>query len=141
MDVERYLKRIGYEGSREPTLENLEALSLAHKIAVPYSNLHFFGGPITNLDLEVIFDKIVVKGSGGTCYEINGLFKWLLRQLGYKVTTTQAKWFEPEYQEWTVDYFHMILLVSVKYQSFETFCTFHSVFQNFCYKFETKNVS
>jgi len=121
MDVERYLKCIGYEGSREPTLENLEALSFSHKLAVPYSNLHYFGGPITNLDLEVLFDKIVVKGSGGTCYEMNGLFKWLLRQLGYNVTTTQGNWFMPEYQKWTVDYFHMILLVSVKLSKFRHF--------------------
>ena len=118
---EPYLNCIGYEGSREPTLENLEALSFSHKLAVPYSNLHYFGGPITNLDLEVLFDKIVVKGSGGTCYEMNGLFKWLLRQLGYNVTTTQGNWFMPEYQKWTVDYFHMILLVSVKLSKFRHF--------------------
>lgn len=29
--------------------------------------------------------KIVLERVGGLCYELNGLFSWLLRQIGFKV--------------------------------------------------------
>jgi len=112
MDVEKYLEYINYTGSRELNLENLGRLSLLHKIAVPYSNLHLFGGEKTRLDLEYLYDKIVVKRSGGICYQLNILFAWLLRQLGYVVTTVPAKYFDPVRQDWTVDYHHMLIFVS-----------------------------
>ena len=35
---------------------------------------------------SAIFDKIVVRRRGGFCYELNGLFAGLLRELGFEVT-------------------------------------------------------
>jgi N-hydroxyarylamine O-acetyltransferase len=35
--------------------------------------------------LETVFDKIVDEQRGGWCYEMNGLFGWALRELGFAV--------------------------------------------------------
>lgn len=90
LDIERYLDRINYTGSREPTLETLRKLHRAHLYAVPFENLDIgLGRPII-LDEQALFTKIVGHRRGGFCYELNGLFAALLRALGFRVTLLAA---------------------------------------------------
>jgi N-hydroxyarylamine O-acetyltransferase len=90
MLVETYLNRIGYGGSREPTSETLRELHLAHLSSVPFENLDIPRRPIV-LDEEALFAKIVEHRRGGFCYELNGLFAALLRDLGFRVTLLSAR--------------------------------------------------
>jgi len=90
-----YLDRIHFPApvgsdSLEPSLQTLQALHEAHLLAVPFENLSIhYGQPIV-LQEEALFNKIVYRRRGGFCYELNGLFAWLLRQLGFKVTLLSA---------------------------------------------------
>jgi N-hydroxyarylamine O-acetyltransferase len=86
MNVERYLQRIGYAGGSEPTADTLAALQRAHMLAVPFENLDIHLGRRLVLDSEANYAKIVERGRGGWCFELNGLFAWLLEQLGFRVT-------------------------------------------------------
>lgn len=81
----QYLTRIGYAGPRQATREVLFALHRAHLISIPYENLDIHLGERLTLDFEQIFDKIVRRQRGGWCYEMNSLFAWALRQLGFEV--------------------------------------------------------
>lgn len=92
MDIETYLERIGYTGGREPNAENLEALVKAHRFTVPYESLDLWRQRHTTLETEAIYDKIVTRHRGGYCFELNGLFAWLLRQLGYNVREYFGRW-------------------------------------------------
>lgn len=75
----------------EPSLPLLRALHEAHMLAVPFENLSIhYGQPITLGD-EALYDKIVRRRRGGFCYELNGLFAWLLRRLGFNVTLLSAR--------------------------------------------------
>ncbi len=85
MDIVPYLERIGYEGPREPTLDVLRAIHRRHMLAVPFENLDIHLGRAIVLDEAAFFDKIVRQRRGGFCYELNGLFAALLRELGYNV--------------------------------------------------------
>lgn len=86
VDVEAYLRRIDYRGNREPSIETLRALHLAHMRAVPFENIDiYFKRRRLDLDEAAFFDKVVCERRGGFCYELNGLFAWLLRQLGFDV--------------------------------------------------------
>jgi len=38
-----------------------------------------------SLELGALYDKIVTRRRGGFCFELNGLFGWLLRELGFGV--------------------------------------------------------
>ena len=90
MNVESYLKRINYEGSLNPSHETLTALQKAHLLNVPFENLDIaLGRPIV-LNDEALFNKIVERRRGGFCYELNGLFAWLLRELGFDVVKLSA---------------------------------------------------
>jgi N-hydroxyarylamine O-acetyltransferase len=86
VNVARYLQRIGYAGSLQPTAATLAELQRAHMLAVPFENLDIHLGRRLVLDRETNYTKIVERGRGGWCFELNGLFSWLLEQLGFQVT-------------------------------------------------------
>lgn len=92
VNVERYLERIGYFGGREPSAENLAALLRAHRVAVPYETLDLWRGVRTSLELDALYEKIVVRRRGGYCLELSGLFAALLRELGYEVREYEGRW-------------------------------------------------
>lgn len=92
MDVARYLERIGYTGDLSPSAANLAALVRAHRLRVPYETLDLWRGVRTTLDLDALYDKIVTRRRGGYCFELNGLFAALLRELGYEVREYAGRW-------------------------------------------------
>jgi N-hydroxyarylamine O-acetyltransferase len=86
VNVGAYLDRIGYAGAAEPTHAVLSALQRAHMLTVPFENLDIALGRRLVLDRPLNYAKIVERRRGGWCFELNGLFAWLLEQLGYRVT-------------------------------------------------------
>jgi N-hydroxyarylamine O-acetyltransferase len=92
MDVGAYLDRIGYAGSREPTLATLRGIHRAQMLSVPFENLDIFGSRRhVYLDEPTFFAKVVGERRGGFCYELNGLFAALLRELGFEVDLLSAR--------------------------------------------------
>jgi len=86
MDLQAYLDRIGFTDPVRPDAATLRALHRAHMQAIPYDSLDVqFGRPVS-LAPEAAYEKIVVRGRGGWCYEMNGILGWALDQLGFKVT-------------------------------------------------------
>ncbi len=90
MDTSAYLERIGYAGALSISPETLRALHLAHMYTVPFENLDILLGRELSLVESDLFDKIVTRGRGGFCYELNGLLCGLLRELGFQVTMLSA---------------------------------------------------
>lgn len=90
MDVEAYLERINYRDSLSPTAETLKQLQLAHLFAVPFENLSIHSREPIVLNDQALFEKIVRRRRGGFCYELNGLFSGLLRDVGFEVTMLSA---------------------------------------------------
>lgn len=86
MDVQKYLARIGCSGPCPPTLDTLRYVHYNHLLSVPFENLTIHTGNRVKLELPLLYDKIVSMRRGGFCFEVNGLFSWLLSQLGYDVT-------------------------------------------------------
>ncbi|MCH9648702.1 MAG: arylamine N-acetyltransferase [Deltaproteobacteria bacterium] len=113
MRVEAYLGRIGIQGNPQPNLEpsfeTLRKLHLAHLYSVPFENLDIPLGQPLGLSLPVLFDKIVGRRRGGFCYELNGLFAWLLQELGFPVVRLAGRVFGEEGLGPPFD--HMLLVV------------------------------
>ena len=91
MDITPYLKRIDYSGSLGLTAEVLNGLHYAHLLTVPFENLDIQLGKPILLNEDQLFDKIVTQRRGGFCYELNGLFAALLRELGFNVELLSAR--------------------------------------------------
>jgi arylamine N-acetyltransferase len=96
MDIRAYLDRIGYDGPTDASAAALSALQEAHYTAVPYENFDILAGRPISLELPDMYKKIVVDRRGGYCFELNGLFGWLLRVLGYKVTEYFSRYLRDE---------------------------------------------
>jgi N-hydroxyarylamine O-acetyltransferase len=112
MDIDAYLKRINYRGSLAPTAQTLQELQVAHLLTVPFENLSIHSAEPIILDDDALFEKIVVRRRGGFCYELNGLFAALLRELGFKVTMLSAEVAKAP-GTFGPDFAHMTLLVAV----------------------------
>jgi N-hydroxyarylamine O-acetyltransferase len=110
MDVQSYLKRIGYRGSLRPRVDVLQKLHRRHLLSVPFENLDIHRGRPIILDQEFFYQKIVKDRRGGYCYELNGCFAWLLRELGFKVSILSAR-VAGINGRFSPDFDHMILLV------------------------------
>lgn len=113
MNAERiaaYLSRIGWSGPVGPTAATLQALHEAHLLAVPFENLDIAMKREIVLDLDRLFDKIVVRRRGGFCYELNGMFASLLRGLGFDVDMLSAR-VASDTGVLGAEYDHMALLV------------------------------
>lgn len=85
IDISKYLERINYQGALDCSPEVLSALQEAHYMAVPYENFDILAGKPISLDLEDMYQKIVLEKRGGYCFELNGLFGALLMELGFNV--------------------------------------------------------
>jgi N-hydroxyarylamine O-acetyltransferase len=90
-DLDTYLRRIGYNGSRAPTFETLQGIHLAHTHSIAFENLDPFLSRPVKLDLEFLQQKLVRSGRGGWCYEQNTLFRYVLGALGFRVIGLSAR--------------------------------------------------
>ena len=90
-DQEAWLVRIGYNGSREPTLANLREVVQQHASTIAYESIDVLLGRPPKLDLESLQQKMVHGRRGGYCFEQNMLFRAGLRSLGFVVTSLQAR--------------------------------------------------
>ncbi|MGB1250873.1 MAG: arylamine N-acetyltransferase family protein [Candidatus Promineifilaceae bacterium] len=104
-----YLTRIGITETNAPTLNYLAQLQMAHLLHIPFENLDVRRKTPVMLDYERLFDKIVTRRRGGFCFECNGLFGWLLRELGFEVTRITASVYNGK--TFGIKFDHMALLV------------------------------
>lgn len=81
---------------------------------IPFENLDIHQGNKIVLDEDRIYDKIVIGGRGGFCYELNGLFCWLLHSLGFTVSMASARVYMPTKDRFTPEFDHMVLLVDIE---------------------------
>lgn len=92
MDSEKYLARIGIENAGLiPDLGVLKMLQRQHLLNVPFENLDIHWQRPIVLDTQAFYRKIVEENRGGFCYELNGLFNDLLRDIGFQTRVVSAR--------------------------------------------------
>jgi N-hydroxyarylamine O-acetyltransferase len=96
----RYLDRLGVDpAAMDPpvSVADVATLQSAHVRTVPFETLSVAGPPgaesgpaCIGLDVPSLYEKIVEHRRGGYCYELNGLFGWLLAELGVDASYVAA---------------------------------------------------
>ncbi len=82
--IDKYLERIEMPRPEKLDKEYLNRLIYAHQTHVPFDTLDVgLLGKDISINIEDIYDKIVLRKRGGYCFEINGLFIKLVQELGY----------------------------------------------------------
>lgn len=113
MDIKAYFSRIKYNGSITPTLENLHALTRAHSESIPFENLNVLLALDLILDEEALFQKLVIEHRGGYCFEQNGLFLAVLKQLGFNAFALSARVRIDRPRDFTPSRTHMFIHVEI----------------------------
>jgi N-hydroxyarylamine O-acetyltransferase len=112
LNLEAYFERIGSTGPHEVSLETLAALHAAHLASIPFENVDVLLGRRIRLDLASLQEKLVDRRRGGYCFEQNSLFAAVLRDLGFRVTTLEAR-VRPPGATRTLPRTHMVLRVDL----------------------------
>ena len=117
MDISSYFARIGYAGSRAPTLATLNAIAARHVESIPFENLDVLLGRPISIDLPAIENKLVRQHRGGYCFEHNTLLLHALGALGFSVTALSARscYQRPERDRPRT---HMLLCVELEGESY-----------------------
>lgn len=108
--MDAYLRRIGATRPARADAAALRDLQLRHLHTVPFENLSIHLGEDIVLEEKPLLAKVVDARRGGFCYELNGAFAALLRDLGFTVTLLQARVFGPQGQL-GIPYDHLALRV------------------------------
>jgi len=111
MELQQYLARIGIAKIKLPSPVFLMELQNQHLLSIPFEDLDIPERDRIILDIERIYKKIIPTKRGGFCYELNGLFYWLLTKLGYKVDMLSARVYNNSKKELGPEFDHMTLLV------------------------------
>jgi N-hydroxyarylamine O-acetyltransferase len=99
-EVEGYLNKLGIPPGSigDPNRSTLARLQRAHVTTVPFETLSITGDPHGEregegivLSIPHLYEKIVERGRGGYCFELNGLFYALLVALGYDADRIAAR--------------------------------------------------
>lgn len=111
MELKQYLNRIEIAEIKNPSLEFLTELQNRRLLTIPFEDLDIPNRARIVLDLERIYNKIILTKRGGFCYELNGLFHWLLTQLGFRVEMLSARVYNHSRQEPEPEFDNMTILV------------------------------
>ena len=116
MNIPAYLNRLHYSLPVKPDAETLRGLQIAHMRIIPFENLDIGLERPIKLGKVALWNKIIIQKRGGFCYELNGLFAWLLTQIGFDVTYLNARVFN-QAGELGIDFDHLALLLRIPNQS------------------------
>jgi len=111
MNIKLYFERIKYEGLIDTTFGVLSKLQELHLMNVPFENLDIQNN--IKIDFDNLFNKIVVCKRGGFCYELNGLFYQLLKEIGFTAKMVSARVYTSK-KSYSAEFDHMALIISIK---------------------------
>lgn len=91
--ISRFFQRIGMEpdANIEKTVDFLGRVQTNCVLHIAYENLDILAGKPLCLNADVLYDKIVNRGRGGYCFELNGLLTHMLREMGFDVSERFAR--------------------------------------------------
>lgn len=95
LQIQQYLRKLQLNDF-EPAvnLATLTKLQDAHLKYIPYENFDCLNGKITSLKRQDMFNKVIMHNRGGICFELNGLYNWLLESLGFDVTSYSSRFID-----------------------------------------------
>ena len=96
--VALFLKRIGMDPQTpiEQNVDFLGRIQLNCVLHIAYENLDILERKPLELAPEALFEKIVLCGRGGYCFELNGLLASMLREMGFTVSERFARFLRSE---------------------------------------------
>ena len=86
-----YFARTGWQQPVQVDIDTLRGLHLHHNCAIPFENIDVVLPREIHLDDGCLVDKLVTARRGGYCFEQNGLFERVLREVGFTVRSVLGR--------------------------------------------------
>ncbi|HTB66039.1 MAG TPA: arylamine N-acetyltransferase [Steroidobacteraceae bacterium] len=118
--MHRYLGRLGLAVPPPPSWDGLKLLVGRHLQAIPFENLDVMAHLRCELTTAGSLHKIVSRGRGGFCYELNEAFGALLGYAGFTVKRIEARVWSVPQQNFGPPFDHLALVVSLPEGDFLT---------------------
>lgn len=98
MQISRFWERIGMDPQTaiEKSVELLGQIQTNCVLHIAYENLDILKRKPLDLTPEALYEKIVLHGRGGYCFELNGLLAHMLREMGFSVSERFARFLRNE---------------------------------------------
>ncbi|WP_175615785.1 arylamine N-acetyltransferase family protein [Piscibacillus halophilus] len=87
--IKEFLTRIDFDQT-EIKLQNLPRLMTCFAKHVPFENIDIIQQLDQTINFHNITDKITKRRRGGLCYELNPMFYYVLREIGFRVWMVSA---------------------------------------------------
>ncbi len=113
MILEKYFDRINYTGNNKANLESLFELHKCHVLSIPFENLDIHMNKEIKLDLESLFEKIILNKRGGFCYELNFLFFNLLKKIGFNCKLVSSRIYD-DHEKLGPEFDHLSIIVTLE---------------------------
>jgi N-hydroxyarylamine O-acetyltransferase len=114
LDLDTYLKRLGYSSAPPPTLATLGELQLRHSAEFPFETLSTMLHTPVHVDPPRVQDKLLRQGRGGYCFELNQLFLLLLQALGFEARGLTGRVVMGGPEDAQTARTHMLVLVTIE---------------------------
>lgn len=117
INIEKYLNRIDFHNTIVIDEDSLFRLQKQHLLNIPFENLDIHYGKNISLSIKDIYKKIIIQKRGGFCYELNGIFHQLLKQLGFSAKLISAR-VHTDKGNYSPEYDHLAIIVKLGSKEF-----------------------
>lgn len=96
--ISRFFQRIHMDPNTT-VVHHVDFLGLVQTncvLHIAYENLDILAQKPLNLAPEALYEKIVLNGRGGYCFELNGLLTYMLRKMGFSASERFARFLRGE---------------------------------------------
>lgn len=112
-NIREYLDHIQAEEKDELNLSFLSHLQKQHVLTVPFENLDILKKKPLSLQTGALYQKIVQNRRGGVCYELNGSFYHLLKELGFNPSLMAGTAYAGN-EAWALENGHLFMIVPLE---------------------------
>lgn len=124
LKLKKYLERIHYSGDLGVNMEVLKKIHQGHPKYIPFENIDSYTGIVPSLEMENVFQKLVIESRGGYCYEQNLLLSEVLKYIGFKVELQLGRVLWKKDEGSTAAKTHLLLIVELEGQKYLVDCGF-----------------
>lgn len=94
MKLDNYLSRIDYHQKPQNNLQTLNELHKKHVFAIPFEDLDIHLKKPLHIEINSLYQKIIIEKRGGFCYELNYLFYNLLKEIGFDCHIVSSRMYD-----------------------------------------------
>jgi N-hydroxyarylamine O-acetyltransferase len=118
MNIDAYLKRIGFSGHPRIDVETLSKIHHLHTLSLPFENLTPFTHQEVPLSIEAVSKKMLFDQRGGYCFEHNLLLSEAMKTIGFSVKHLGGRVLMNQPEETITRRSHMLLTVVLDKQTY-----------------------